>query len=133
MASGCRFSSCSFVLVWLINCIFSTNKQYFSLTSNQPTVLLVMVYQLKSPNEQAFVVRKRQHVPIRHLHPHSSFLFGGSDKLSRSGVCVSSTNHQTVETEDKSSRMLTGESRGIIPRFLQWFTPAIRIPHDTPS
>ena len=42
-------SSCSFGLVWLINRTFSANKQYFSLTSNQPTVLSTMVYQPNKP------------------------------------------------------------------------------------
>ena len=34
---------------WLISRTFSANEQYFSLTINQSTVLLVMSYQ---PNEQ---------------------------------------------------------------------------------
>ena len=42
-------SSCLFGLVWLISRIFSANKQYFSLTSNQPTILSVMAYQPNKP------------------------------------------------------------------------------------
>ena len=38
-------TSCSLRLVWLIIRTFSANKQYFSLTLNQPTVLSVMIYQ----------------------------------------------------------------------------------------
>jgi len=37
------------LFAWLISRTFSTNEQYFSLTTNQPTVLSVMAYQ---PSEQ---------------------------------------------------------------------------------
>jgi len=37
------------LFVWLISRTFSANEQYFSLTTNQPTVLLAMAYQ---PSEQ---------------------------------------------------------------------------------
>ena len=33
------------MFAWLISRIFSANEQYFSLTTNQPTVLSVMTYQ----------------------------------------------------------------------------------------
>ena len=44
-----KYAPCLLGLVWLISRIFSANEQYFSLTSNQPTVLSAMAYQ---PNEQ---------------------------------------------------------------------------------
>ena len=37
------------LFAWLINRTFSANEQYFSLTTNQPTVLSAMAYQ---PSEQ---------------------------------------------------------------------------------
>ena len=37
------------LFAWLISRIFSANEQYFSLTTNQPTVLSTIAYQ---PNEQ---------------------------------------------------------------------------------
>ena len=37
------------LFAWLISHTFSVNEQYFSLTTNQPTVLSAMTYQ---PNEQ---------------------------------------------------------------------------------
>ena len=60
-------SSCSFGLVWLINRTFSVNKQYFSLTLNQPIVLLVMTYPSNEPKRtwRIFLV----HVVV-HLHVH---------------------------------------------------------------
>ena len=45
------------LFVWLINRIFLANEQYFSLTTNQPTVLSTMAYQ---PNEQG----NSNHCPI---------------------------------------------------------------------
>jgi len=37
------------LFAWLISRTFSANEQYFSLTTNQPTILLAMTYQ---PSEQ---------------------------------------------------------------------------------
>ena len=37
------------MFAWLISRTFSANEQYFSLTTNQPTVLSAMAYQ---PSEQ---------------------------------------------------------------------------------
>jgi len=37
------------LFAWLISRTFSANEQYFSLTTNQPTVLSAMAYQ---PSEQ---------------------------------------------------------------------------------
>ena len=48
------------LFAWLISRTFSVNEQYFSLTTNQPTVLSAMAYQ---PNEQGNVrgmLRPRQ-------------------------------------------------------------------------
>ena len=42
--------TCKALFVWLIIRIFSVSKQYFSLTTNPPTVLSVMAYQ---PNEHS--------------------------------------------------------------------------------
>ena len=41
------------LFAWLINRTFSANEQYFSLTTNQPTVLSAMAYQ---PSEQGNIM-----------------------------------------------------------------------------
>ena len=41
------------LFAWLISRTFSANEQYFSLTTNQPTVFSVMAYQ---PSEQGLAV-----------------------------------------------------------------------------
>jgi len=43
---GYGSSSLIALFVWLISRTFSANEQYFSLTTNQPTVLSAMAYQL---------------------------------------------------------------------------------------
>jgi len=40
------------LFIWLISRTFSANKQYFSFTTNQSTVLLAITYQ---PNEQGIM------------------------------------------------------------------------------
>ena len=44
------------LFAWLISCTFSANEQYFSLTTNQPTIFLAMTYQ---PSEQGNYQEKR--------------------------------------------------------------------------
>ena len=55
-----EYASC---LLWLISRIFSANEQYFSLTQNQPTILLAMSYQ---PNKSKRTGRKLSNVQTRH-------------------------------------------------------------------
>ena len=43
------YSACSFCRIWLISYGLSANEQYFSLTTNQPTVLSAMAYQSNKP------------------------------------------------------------------------------------
>ena len=44
------YTGASYIHVWFISRTFSANEQYFSLTTNQPTVLSAMAYQ---PSEQS--------------------------------------------------------------------------------
>ena len=46
VAHSLRFVQQNFAMfTWLISPTFSTNKQYFSLTTNQPIVISAMAYQ----------------------------------------------------------------------------------------
>ena len=74
-------SACSSVRIWLINHGLSANKQYFSLTQNQSTVLSVMAYKPNKPKRTGRISMNKGAPPSFFVTCPRNY-GGGQDSLS---------------------------------------------------